>query len=117
MVTLLKANPWIGYAIVVGVMLGIIAAIFITDCNPLRKPLKQEAVIQTGKITPEATVAPPEVTGNLDNVRDVVRHLRSAMKSLEKERVIQSIPELQELGKQFEKTVSSWGTVTTSGDK
>lgn len=114
MVKLLKTNPWIGYAIVVGVMLGIIAVIFIMDINPLRKPLKQEEVIQTCKITPETTEASPEVTGNLDNVRDVVRFLNNTLTSLEKEHVMQSIPELPELGKQFEKTINSWGTRTTA---
>lgn len=113
---LLKTNPWIGYAIVVSTMLGIIAVIFIMDINPLRKPIKHEEVVQAGKITTETTEAASEVTGKMEDVRDVVRFLSNTLKSLEKEHVMQSIPELPELGKRFEKTINSWGTHTNSVD-
>ena len=116
MVKLLKTTPWIGYTIVVSIMLGIIAVIFIMDINPLRKPVKQGEVVHAGKITTETTEASSEVTGKMEDVRDVVRFLSNTLKSIEKEHVMQSIPELPELGKQFEKTVNSWGTHTDSVD-
>lgn len=116
MVKLLKTNTWIGYAIVVSIMLGIIAVIFIMDINPLRKQIKHEEVVQASKITTETTEAPPEVTGKMVDVREAVRFLSTTLKSLEKEHVMQSIPELPELGKQFEKTINSWGTRTDSVD-
>lgn len=116
MVKLLKTNPCIGYAIVVSIMLGIIAVIFIMDINPLRKQIKHEEVVQASKITTETTEVSSEVTGKMEDIRDVVCFLNNTLKSLEKERVMQSIPELPELGKQFEKTINSWGTRTDSVD-
>lgn len=113
---LLKTNPWIGYAITVSVMMGIMAIIFIKDINPLRKPVKHEEVVQASKITTKTTEVSSEVTGKMEDVRQVVHFLSNTLKSLEKEHVMQAIPELSELGKQFEKAISNWGTVTTSVD-
>ncbi|GAN34401.1 MAG: hypothetical protein DYG83_17915 [Candidatus Brocadia sp. AMX2] len=68
----------------------------------------REVVEKTGDI--------PASDGKMEDVRQVVHFLSNTLKSLEKEHVMQAIPELSELGKQFEKAISSWGTVTTSVD-
>lgn len=114
MVKLLKRNPWIGYAITACVMMGVMAVIFIKDINPLRKPVNHETVVQSSENIVKQTEDTAEAHDRLEGMRDLVQLFNKALKNLEKEHIMQTIPELSELGKQFEKTINSWGTRTTS---
>lgn len=102
-----QRERWMEYTIIAGIFLGILYFIFAKDINPMRIPTKQ--IEETKTQSPPLQIdTMPKIIELSPELRKIAQYLTENLGCLEKDRIVELIPELPALKQQFEKTLRSW---------